>query len=112
MKNYVQAGENLAITAAANVTAGKVVVVGTNLFGVANSTVTSGDLVTIVTSGVFDLTKVSGSSTSIAAGALVYWDATNGVVTTSATSNTKIGCAVALAANADVLCRVLMPARA
>lgn len=112
MKNYINSGDAVSVTAAANVAAGKVVVVGLNLFGVALTSAATNETVALQTRGLFDLDKTTGASTSFAAGALVYWDATNALCTVSATSNTKVGCAVQAAANADTTVRVLMPARA
>lgn len=56
--------------------------------------------------GVFDLPKSTSASTAITAGAIVYWDNTNGVVTTTATNNTEIGKDIKAAADGDALVRV------
>lgn len=86
-------------------TKGKVVVI-TGLIGVALETAVSGANCELdISGGIWDITKLSGASTSFAVGALVYWDATNAQATVSATSNTLIGVATAAAANADVTVR-------
>ena len=96
MKNYIQAGNNLTVTAAADLSAGAGVLVGT-IFGVAQETVLSGADVVIVRRGVFDLAKVSAQVWTV--GQKIYWDDTAKLATTVATSNTLIGAATAVAAN-------------
>lgn len=106
--NYVQDGDRILVTApSGGVVRGKVVVIS-NLYGVALDNAVSGANVVLKTNGVFDVTKISGASTSFAVGANVHWDTTNAQATVSATSNTKVGVAVAAAANADTTVRVLL----
>ena len=95
-KNYVQPGVNLTLPAPTNVTSGSGVLVGT-IFGVTADGALSGEDVDLVTEGVFTLPKVSAQAITV--GAKVYWDDTAKLVTTTATSNTLIGAAVAAAAN-------------
>ncbi len=96
MKNFVQPGDIVAVPAPADVSSGDLVMVG-KLFGVACTDAASGAAVEIKTSGVFTLPKTSAQAWTV--GAAVYWDATNSEVTTTSTSNTLIGHAVAVAAN-------------
>lgn len=96
MKNYIQPGENLTLTMAAAVTSGEGVLVG-SIFGVAQGDAAIGEAVVLVRRGVFSLPKVSAQAWT--AGAPVYWDDTNGVVTTVATGNQLVGAAVEDAAN-------------
>lgn len=105
MKNYVQPGENITLAAPYDVAAGAGALVGT-VFGVAQDTVTSGNDVVLVRRGVFDLAKTSAQAWTV--GAKIYWDDTNKVCTTTATSNTLIGAAVAAAANPSATGRVLL----
>ena len=96
MKNFVQCGETLTIPAPAAVLSGGVVIAG-SIIGVANGDAESGADVDVAVEGVFDLPKVS--ALAIGVGDTVYWDATNGLVTKTATDNTKIGVATSAAAN-------------
>ena len=96
MKNHIQKGENLTIAAPYNVTSGGGVKSGL-IFGVASGDALSGADVDVVTVGVFSLPKVS--TDVFAVGAAVYWDNTAKLMTSTTTSNTKIGVAVVAAAN-------------
>lgn len=98
MKNYVQKGENITITATAAATSGQGVLVG-NLFGIAAGNAEIGDSLDLVTVGVFDMPKVS--TDVLAVGDFVYWDDTAKLATADdATGNNElIGLAVTAAAN-------------
>ncbi|QQA43951.1 DUF2190 family protein [Pelagovum pacificum] len=98
MKNYVQPGVNLTLAAPYDVASGAGVLVG-SIFGVAALTADSGDDVTIVTEGVFDLAKVSAQAWTV--GARIFWDDSTKLATTTAASgaNKLIGVATAAAAN-------------
>lgn len=102
MKNFVQRGENLTLTAPRALTSGAGFLVG-SIFGVASNAAASGAPVVGVTEGVFDLPKAAGA---ITAGAKVYWDNTAFNVTTTATNNTLIGVATQAAASGDATTRV------
>lgn len=105
MKNFIESGDTLTIPAPAAVSSGGVVVAG-QLIGVAVSDAASGADVAVQTRGVFNLPKEA--ALAITLGAAVYWDATAGVVTTTATDNTPIGyaTAAALASAATVRVRI------
>lgn len=105
MKNYVNAGDNLTVTAAAAVTGGDGVLIG-SIFGVAQGDAAIGEEVVIVRKGVFDLPKLEAQAWT--AGAKVYWDGANDRCTTVATSNTLIGAAAVAAANPSTVGRVLL----
>ena len=96
MKNHVQRGDTLTIPAPAAVLSGGVVVAGA-IVGVANGDAASGAPVDVDVTGVFNLPKVS--ALAIAAGDVVYWDATAGLVTKTASGNSKMGYASEAAAN-------------
>ncbi|WP_353641371.1 DUF2190 family protein [Mesorhizobium sp. WSM2239] len=96
MKNFVQKGENLTVTAPYAVSSGDGVLKG-SIFGVAAGDAESGAEVDLVTVGVFKLPKVS--TDVMAVGDVVYWDDTAKLVTTTATDNTMIGVSVATAGN-------------
>ncbi|WP_243612934.1 DUF2190 family protein [Shimia aestuarii] len=97
MKNYVQHGKILTVTAPAAVASGAGVKVGM-LFGVAQGAAENGAEVEIVTEGVFTLPKTNAQAWTV--GAAIYWDNSNKVCTTATTAgNIFIGVAVEAAAN-------------
>lgn len=96
MKNYIQAGSNISIIAAAAFASGAGVKAG-SLFGIAQGAAAIGETVTIARTGVFELPKVEAQAWTV--GALIYWDDTAKLATTVTTSNKIIGCAVAAADN-------------
>ena len=98
MKNYVQKGENITVTAAAAATSGEGVLVG-SLFGIAAGDAAIGKDLDLVTVGVFTMPKVA--TVSFTVGAPVYWDDTAKLVTTDddTGNNPEIGLAVTAAAN-------------
>lgn len=91
MRNFVREGDTVLVTAPANVTSGQGVLVG-NLFGVATGAAASGSTVEIVVEGVVELPKATG--VAINEGVRVFWDNAAGNVTTTATGNMCIGCAI------------------
>lgn len=96
MKNYIQPGDTLEVTAPYDVESGGGVLVGT-LFGIAADTAVSGDPVQIKRTGVFSHAKTSAQAWTV--GAAVYWDNTNKVFTTAASGNTLVAKAAAVATN-------------
>jgi len=96
MKNYVQPGNTLTLTAPAAILSGGVVIVG-SIIGVSNGDAANGAPVDVDTVGVFTLPKIAAQA--IAAGAIVYWDSDDALVTTAATDNTKLGVATQAAPN-------------
>ena len=109
MKNYVQPGNTITLTAPYAVTSGDGLLVG-SIFGIASEDTALNDPVEAALTGVFDLTKVGSQAWTV--GAKVYWDDTNKRCTTVATDNTLIGAAVeAVASGAgDVIGRVRLNA--
>lgn len=105
MKNLVQSGEVLTLTAPYAVASGGGVLVG-KIFGIAQSAAASGALVEVVRHGVYTHTKTSAQAWTV--GALIYWDDTAKVFTTTATANTLVGAAVAAAANPSATGTVLL----
>lgn len=103
MKNFISPGDVVTVPAPYDVASGAGALVGT-LFGIAAFAAVSGAPVEIRTRGVFDTAKNSAEAWTV--GAKVYWDNTNKVVTTTATSNTEIGKAVDVAANPSGIGRV------
>jgi len=98
MRNYVQPGENITVTAAATATSGQGVLIG-NLFGIAAGDAAIGEDLDLVTVGVFAMPKVS--TDVLAVGDAVYWDDAAKLVTADDASgaNELIGLAVTAAAN-------------
>ena len=91
MKNYVQPGNAITLTAPYAVSSGDGLLVG-SIFGVAAGTAALGETVEAALTGVYDLKKVA--SQAWAAGDKVYWDNTAKEATKITTSNTLIGVAV------------------
>ena len=102
MKNFVQNGDNLDLTAPRALASGEGFLVG-SLFAVASAATANAAAVVGVTRGVFDLTKATGA---ISAGAKVYWDNTAFNVTTTSSGNTLIGVATKAALSGDTIVRV------
>ena len=90
MKNYVQPGNTITLTAPYAVTSGDGLLVG-SIFGIASWDAALGEPVETALTGVFDITKVGSQAWTV--GAKVYWDDTNKRTTSVATSNTLIGVA-------------------
>jgi len=91
MKNFVQPGNTLTLTAPYAVASGDGLLVG-SLFGVAAGTAALGETIETALVGVFDLKKVASQAWS--AGDKIYWDNTAKETTKTATANTLIGVAV------------------
>ncbi len=97
MKNFVQQGDTMQLPAPYDVASGEGALIG-SLFGVACAKYQNADpKAQWKTTGVFTLPKTSAQAWT--PGAKVYWDATNKVVTTTATGNTLIGVVAAAAGN-------------
>ncbi|MBI4906601.1 MAG: DUF2190 family protein [Acidobacteria bacterium] len=109
MKNYIQKGETLTVTAPATITSGAVVVVG-SIIGIAATDAASGDEVEVDTEGVFELTKVT--TDAVSQGDKLYWDSGASKVTKTAGTGSKplVGVATAAAGNGvtSVNCRLML----
>lgn len=92
MKNYVQPGKTLTLTAPYTRTSGQTAKVG-GIIGVAACDVTSGARGEFDVEGVFDLEKATGAAWT--EGQILYWDDTAKNWTPTVGSNTKAGVAVA-----------------
>lgn len=97
MKNFVQDGDILTLTPAADVASGVGYLFGTALFGVATGAVASGAPGEFIVEGVVTIGKTS--ALAIAVGDVLYWDATNKVVNKTTSGQRAVGIAVAAAAN-------------
>jgi predicted RecA/RadA family phage recombinase len=91
MKNYVQPGNTITLTAPYAVASGDGLLVG-SIFGVASGDAANGESVEAALVGIFDITKVGSQAWTV--GAKVYWDNTNKRTTTVSTDNTLVGVAV------------------
>lgn len=101
MRNFVQTGDTLTLTApAGGVVSGQAFMVG-SIFAVAAYDAAEGEDVEADVVGVFDIGKAAGVVTQ---GAALYWDADAKVLTTVATGNTLV--AVATEAAADTAATV------
>ena len=97
MKNFIQTGTSLDLTAPRTLTSGEGFLVG-SLFAIATTSATTDNELSGAIVGVFDLTKASGEAWNT--GDPVHWNDTAHAVTTAAAGNTLIGCAVAIATTA------------
>ena len=97
MKNFVQNGDIVTVTAPANVASGDLVIVG-GLIGIAATDALSGAPVEIKLTGAYELPKTSAQAWATE-GLAIYWDADPGEATTVATGNVFIGVNIAVAGN-------------
>lgn len=93
-KNYIQEGAFIDVIAAAAVVAGGVVVMGKRV-GISLSDIAQGATGAAAVEGVFKLAKLG--TDVVAQGDLLYWDAANSRLTTTAGGNTLAGYATAAA---------------
>lgn len=105
MKNYVQSGDLITVTAPNAVSSGQGVLVG-SLFGVATCDAANGASVDIMTEGVFDITALTSDTGTV--GAKMYWDNTAKRLTTTSTSNTLVGVLTAAKGGSDTTARVYL----
>lgn len=98
MKNFLENGDHVVVTAPGAVASGDFVVVG-SLYGVAMGTSAINDPVVLSREGVFKLPKLAG--TAWVQGDKLYWDAGAANFTKVAAGNKAIGVAFAAAASAD-----------
>ncbi len=96
MKNLIQKGDVVTVTAAAVGTSGSGLLLG-RLFGVLSADVEVAAEVEMALTGVYTLPKTEAQAWVF--GAAVYWDDTTKLCTTTVGSNVKIGHALASAAN-------------
>lgn len=104
MADYVQGDCLLDYTPSSAVAAGAVVVLN-DLVTVAPRPIAANALGAVAIEGVFSMPKATGA---IGQGALVYWDATAGNVTTTSSGNKRAGKAAAAAASGDASVQVII----
>jgi predicted RecA/RadA family phage recombinase len=91
MKTFIQPGQTVTLAAPYDVASGACLKLGA-IVGVAAHDAIAGAEVETMLTGVHDLAKAPSQAWSV--GAKVYWDDTNKVTTSTATSNTLIGVAL------------------
>lgn len=104
MASYVQGDCLIDHTPTSAVAAGDVVVLA-DLVTVAPRAIAANALGAVAVEGVWSMPKATGA---ISQGAIVYWDATAGNVTTTATNNKRAGKAAKAAASSDTTVQVLI----
>lgn len=96
MQNFIQKGGTLTLLVAAAIQSGEAVLVG-KIFGVAVTDIAAGESGEFDTTGVFELPALV---TDVAAqGAILYWDAANRRLTTTAAGSTRVGVSVVAKSN-------------
>jgi predicted RecA/RadA family phage recombinase len=101
----IQTGDTIDYTPGSAVAAGDVVVIG-ELVGVAPRAIGANELGAVDVEGVFQFPKAVLSTSALAAGAKVYWDAVNSVATATVGSNKQLGWVVLAAAAATTTVKV------
>ncbi|MEG2961628.1 MAG: DUF2190 family protein [Janthinobacterium sp.] len=91
-KNYIQEGNVLSYTATAAVASGAVAVIGKRI-AIALADIAVGETGSITAEGVFAVAKLGTDVVGL--GDLLYWDAANNRLTTTAAGNTAAGFAAA-----------------
>lgn len=100
---FIQRGDEIDYTPAANVAAGALVLVGDKP-GVAKFAIPAGETGALSMTGVYDIEQDGSAAVSV--GDVVYWNATTGKATKTSTNNTRLGVAVAAAASGADTVRV------
>ncbi len=104
MKNFIQPGSVLTVPApTGGVTSGGVVLLN-SLLGVAAFDAEEAADVEVKVDGVFEVPKLS--TDVVAIGDVLYWDATAGNMTKTATNNTRAGLAAQVAGNGTTLVQI------
>lgn len=108
MASYVSEDCAVQYTTTPAVAAGDVVVMA-DLIGVANRPIAAGGTGSVDIDGIHSMPKAAAASgKAISQGAIVYWDATAGNITTTATDNKRAGKAAAAALTTDTTVRVIL----
>jgi len=93
----IQEGQTIDHTLTSDVNVGDVIPLGT-MVGVAVTSGLTGEVIAVKLEGVWQITATTADAITV--GAIVYFDATNRVVTITATANTLAGKAVSAKAGA------------
>lgn len=95
---YFQQGNSLDYTPTSDVSAGDVIALQNNYWGIAKLDIAANNLGSLAVTGVYQVAKAAGE---IAFGALLYWNASTNQAQTTPIANAYIGRAAAAAADAD-----------
>lgn len=107
MTNYVQPGNVIPVTLAANINSGDAMVIG-SVVGVATCSGVTGQTVNFSLEGVYELPKASGAVTI---GDVLYWDAVANNLTTTSAGNTEAGICFEAAASAASTVKIKLKGR-
>jgi len=108
MKNFIQFGDTLTLTPAADVASGVGYLFGVALFGIATGDVANGVAGEFRVDGVVSIGKTSALAISV--GDRLFWDATNKVVNKTSTAQQCVGIAVEAASNPSATVKMLIGA--
>lgn len=104
MRNFIQSGDLIKVTApAGGVTSGDGVLIG-SLFGIAGGSAVEGGALTLATKGVYELPKLG--TAVLGTGDKVSWDATNSRCDAPGSGLYPIGVAVEAAGNGSATVKV------
>lgn len=103
MKNFVQDGDVITVTAPAALASGDGVLVG-SLFGVATNAAANGASVEVITEGVVTITALGTDTGTV--GTKMYWDNTNKRLTSTASGNSLVGVLTVAKLNGDTTATV------
>lgn len=103
MKNSIQDGDVLTLTAPYDVASGAGLKVG-SIFGVAAAAALSGATVEAAVEGVFSITALNTDTGTV--GTPMYWDDTNKRLTTTASTHIKVGVLTVAKGNGDTTATV------
>jgi len=107
MKNYVQDGDVVTVTAPRAVASGEGMLVNA-LFCIATQAAANGATVEAVTDGVVELTALSTDTAAV--GIKAYWDNTNFRLTTTVGSNSLVGVFVVAKTNGQTIATIRLNA--
>ncbi len=105
MAQFIGNGNAVDFTPAADTPAGTVVVYGDRI-GVTKRDIVADNLGALHFTGEYDFAKAVGASEAIAEKAVVYWDESEGQITTTSSGNTLAGVATRSAGDDDTTVRV------
>lgn len=107
MKNFVANGDSIQLIAGVGGVVGGSIVKQGSLIGVVVASAAEGDQYTLSLKGAYEsLPKATGAAWVV--GDMLYWDATNSVLTKTGTNNTFAGYAYAAAQSGDALGSILL----
>jgi len=105
MRNFVQPGDTISVTAPYAVASGGGALVG-SIFGIATNAAANAAPVELKRTGVFDVAKATGETWT--QGAKVYWNNSTKVLTTTSAGNTLVGVAARAQGSGDTTGRALL----